>query len=342
VKTRDEIAAFARESLGLPEGLEIDLSPLGQRGSDRTYFRIRWKTDRSAVLVAYDPGRVENSYFADIAAFLSEIGVPVPRVLRHDPTACLMVMEDLGSVDLESLKGAPWEERASLYQKTLASVHKLHALPADEFSARRVRLMDPFGPDLYKWERDYFRDHFVQGLCGLVIDPGPGKELEKELAGLAARIDSSRPCLVHRDLQSQNVMVRDNEPFLIDFQGMRFGSLFYDLGSLLCDPYVEFPKGEEEELLSFYYNLSERPEGWTEFRSRFWEASVQRLMQALGAYGFLGLKRGLKGFLDHVPAALRKLGGASARAATLPRLSDLLEMCEAASRPFPGEKAGKP
>jgi aminoglycoside/choline kinase family phosphotransferase len=342
MKTRDEMAAFARESLSLPEGLEIDLSPLGNRGSDRTYFRIRWRQERSAILVAYDPGRVENGYFANIAAFLSEIGVPVPRVFRHDPIGCLMVMEDLGSIDLESLKSAPWEERAPLYQKTLASVHKLHALRADEFPSVRVRLMDPFGPDLYKWERDYFRDHFVQGVCGLAIDPSFGMELEKELGGLAARIDSSRPCLVHRDLQSQNVMVRDGEPFLIDFQGMRFGSLFYDLGSLLCDPYVEFPNGGEEGLLPFYYNLSKRQEGWAEFQSRFWEASVQRLMQALGAYGFLGLKRGLTGFLDHVPTALRKLRGASAHAATLPRLSDLLARCEAALRVVPGEQTGKP
>jgi len=118
-----EMAAFARESLSLPEGLEIDLSTLGQRGSDRAYFRIRWKEERSAILVAYDPGRKENRYFADIAAFLSEIGVPVPRVFRHDPIGCLMVMEDLGSIDLESLKRAPWEERAPLYRKTLAAVH---------------------------------------------------------------------------------------------------------------------------------------------------------------------------------------------------------------------------
>ena len=171
MRTPEEMSAFARKSLGLPEGLAIDLSPLGTRGSDRTYFRIRWNEGRSAVLVAYDPGRVENCYFADIAAFLSEIGVPVPQVFRHDPIGCLMVMEDLGSIDLESLKDAPWEERAPLYQKTLASVRKLHALPADEFPFQRVRLMDPFGPDLYKWERDYFRDHFVKDVCGIMLDP---------------------------------------------------------------------------------------------------------------------------------------------------------------------------
>ena len=118
--------------------------------------------------------------------------------------------------------------------------------------------MDAFGPDLYRWERDYFKEHFVEGLCGLSIDPSFAIALEGELAGLAARIDASRHCLVHRDLQSQNVMIRDGEPYLIDFQGMRFGSLFYDLGSLLCDPYVEFSKDEEEGLLSFYYGLSKR------------------------------------------------------------------------------------
>ena len=337
----DEMAAFARESLGLPEGIEIDLSPLGKRGSDRTYFRLRWDEGRTAILVAYDPARTENQYFADIAAFLSRIGVPVPQVFRHDPAACLMVMEDLGSIDLESYKGAPWEERAPLYQKTLVAVHRLHTVPADEFPSSRVRLMDPFGPDLYRWERDYFRENFVEELCGLAIDPSSGEDLEKELASLAGRIDASRPGLVHRDLQSQNVMVRDGEPFLIDFQGMRFGSFFYDLGSLLCDPYVEFPEGAEEELLSFYYDLSNRQEDWAEFRKLFWEASVQRLMQALGAYGFLSLKRGLKGYLDHVPAAVRKLGDAAARAATLPLLSDLVGKCEKASRPVVGAPGGK-
>jgi len=336
------MAAFGRESMGLPEGMEIDFSPLGKRGSDRTYFRIRWDGGRSAILVAYDPVRVENQYFADIAAFLSDIDVPVPRVFRHDPAACLMVMEDLGSLDLESFKDAAWEERAPLYRKTLASVHRLHTVPADEFPYNRVRLMDPFGPDLYRWERDYFREHFVEGLCGIAIDPSLGEDLEKELASLAGRIDSSGHCLVHRDLQSQNVMVRGGEPFLIDFQGMRFGSLFYDLGSLLCDPYVEFPEGAVEELLSFYYDLSKRQSDWAEFRGRFWEASVQRLMQALGAYGFLGLKRGLKGYLDHVPAALRKLRAAAALAGTLPRLSDLVARCEEASRVVPGRPAGKP
>jgi aminoglycoside/choline kinase family phosphotransferase len=123
-------------------------------------------------------------------------------------------------------------------------------------------------------------------------------------------------------------MIRDGEPFFIDFQGMRFGSPFYDLGSLLCDPYVNFSDKERDELLSFYYGLTKWDLDWTTFQSAFWEASAQRLMQALGAYGFLGLKKGMKTFLDHIPVGLRHLDFATAKTASLPRLKELAEECQ--------------
>ncbi len=188
--------------------------------------------------------------------------------------------------------------------------------------------MDGFGPDLYRWERNYFRDHFVRDLCGIELEPSFERELEAELAGLAGRLAGTVHCLVHRDLQSQNVMIRDGKPFLIDFQGMRFGSPFYDLGSLLCDPYVEFSRSEQEDLLFFYYGLWKWDLDSVTFENSFWEASAQRLMQALGAYGFLGLKKGLKAFLEHIPAGLRNLHRAASQVAALPRLQDLSANCQ--------------
>ena len=116
--------------------------------------------------------------------------------------------------------------------------------------------MEGFGPDLYRWERDYFRDHFVRNICGIELDPRPARQLEEELSGLAERLAGTRTCLIHRDLQSQNVMIRDKAPFLIDFQGMRTGNAFYDLASLLCDPYATFSDDERYDLLSYYYGLS--------------------------------------------------------------------------------------
>jgi aminoglycoside/choline kinase family phosphotransferase len=123
-------------------------------------------------------------------------------------------------------------------------------------------------------------------------------------------------------------MIRDGESFLIDFQGMRFGSPFYDLGSLLCDPYVNFSPSERNELLSFTYSLSSWSLDWTTFQSVFWEASAQRLMQALGAYGFLGLKKGLKAFLDPIPSGLRNLQLAVSQVPSLSRLQELSLECQ--------------
>ena len=319
---------FAREALGLPETIPIEISPFGRRGSDRKFFRLKWNQRDSAILVQYDPKRVENRYYAGIATFLREIGVPVPRIISHDPARCLIVIEDLGDMDLWSLRNDSWETRQPLYQKTLVILNRLHSFPEKEFPLTRVRLMEGFDLDLYRWEQDYFMDHFIRDVCKIDLKPSFKHELELELSKLAERLDRTKRCLVHRDFQSQNVMIHNGEPFLIDFQGMRFGSPFYDLGSLLYDPYVEFSDRERDELLSFYCKLAQWDLEWVAFQQTFREASAQRLMQALGAYGHLGIQKGLKAFLEHIPGGLRNLYGATSQAGSLPRLQELSMICQ--------------
>ena len=330
----DDMLDFAREALGLSKSATVKLLPLQGRGSDRTYYRLRWNEADSAILVHYDPKRIENKYYADIAEFLYDARIPVPRLIRHDPGRCSIAMEDLGDKDLWSFRRAGWETRQILYRKTLAAIHTLHSFPEKDFPINRVRLMESFGPDLYRWERDYFRDHFVKDVCRISLEPSFERELEAELSALAERLSGTKRSLVHRDLQSQNVMILGGEIYLIDFQGMRFGTLFYDLGSLLCDPYVEFSDVERNELLSYYYGLSNQDLDWATFRNCFWEASAQRLMQALGAYGFLGLNKGLEPFLEHIPSGLRKLKLATTHVASLARLRELCQECEGAIERF--------
>lgn len=321
---------FARAALGLSGSIPVEFSPLERRGSDRTFFRLKWNHKDSAILIHYDTKRVENNYYADIAIFLREIGVSVPRLIRNDPTGSLIIVEDLGDTDLYLLRESSWETRRPLYEKTLSMVHRLHSFPEKDFPSDRVKIMEGFGLDLYRWEQDYFRNHFVRDVCGVQLEPSCEKELEAELFSLAERLERAKRSLVHRDLQSQNVIIHDGEPFLIDFQGMRFGSPFYDLGSLLFDPYVSFSNSERDELLHFYYKLTRWGLDWTSFQTTFREASTQRLMQAIGAYGFLGLKKGLKAYLEYIPAGLRNLHYAASSLGFLPRLRELSSACQRA------------
>jgi len=323
----EELIDFAQASLGLPGLTLLELVPLPVRGSDRSFFRITWNDGASAILVRYDPVRVENAYYADIAVFIRSINVPAPAIFGHDPVRCLMVMEDMGNIDLWSFRTSPWDVRRALYCKTLEAAHRLHAFSIKDFPSEKVRLMDGFDTALYRWERDYFREHFVGGVCGIVPEPSLAKGLEDELAALAESLGGTESCLVHRDLQSQNVMIREGEVFLIDFQGMRFGSRFYDLGSLLNDPYAAFSEEELLDLLGFYYGLSKKDIKWPLFVECFWKASAQRLMQALGAYGFLGRTKGLRSFLDHIPSGISNLHRSVTRVSSLPLLRELTEKC---------------
>jgi aminoglycoside/choline kinase family phosphotransferase len=104
----------------------------------------------SAILIHYDPRRIENTYYADIATFLRDIGVPVPRLIRHDPDRCLIIMEDLGDTDLWSLRETPWETRQALYHRTIFAMHRLHCFPEKDFPSSRVKLMESFDMDLYR------------------------------------------------------------------------------------------------------------------------------------------------------------------------------------------------
>lgn len=326
----DHVMAFARRTTGVDASAPATVTALDARGSDRTFYRFSWGEDRSVIVIDYDPGRTENRYYADIARYLRTMRVPVPDVTGHDPESHLLVMEDLGSKDLHAFAGEDWPTRRVLYQKTLAAAKRLHAIPEKDFPSGSVKLMDGFGPELYLFEQNYFLDHFVRGHCSVVLEPAFESRLMSDLSRLSDDLCSLQPCLIHRDLQSQNVMIRDSEPYFIDFQGMRFGNPFYDLGSLLCDPYVSLTPEEREELLSFYYVLSSREMDWDAFQASFWSASAERLMQALGAYGFLGTTKGLTGFFEHVPAGLRNLSTAASHVPWLSTLRELTAECSLA------------
>ncbi|MGV8079393.1 MAG: aminoglycoside phosphotransferase family protein [Syntrophales bacterium] len=325
-----EAASWLREVLSLKADETVELTLLAGGGSDRSFHRVARAGGSSAVLMQYGPEGRENAIFTATARFLRGIGVPVPQIIAEDLKQGFVLLEDAGDADLWSFRDAPWEFRRGLYGKALEAVHRLHGYPRPEEAAGELGLMASFGPDLYRWEREYFLESFVSAVCGIRPAGREREALEEELSALAERMLAVPPCLVHRDFQSQNVMILRGEPVLIDFQGMRLGNPLYDLGSLLYDPYVPLTEDERMEMLFWYAGLGGLPEIAGDDASRFREASVQRLLQAMGAYGFLGLRKGKREFLNHIPRGFLNLADAARRHGGLPRLEDLLTRCREA------------
>lgn len=325
--TKDEfmqkqIKIFLDDYLGTKN---YELVRLTKGGSDRSFFRVSLQHETSFVFMRYGDEVAENAYWADINSFMSSLDITVPRIIARNDREHFILMEDLGDTDLCSQRFALWEKRRDYYLSALTQIYRLHSFDLKSFSPN-LQLSESYGPRLYKWEHDYFLENLVFAVCKIKLSAAESAKLNKELAALSKRLQKIEQSLIHRDFQSQNIMIKNDKPVMIDFQGMRIGNLFYDLGSLICDPYVTFSDEERKDLMDFYYNLISSSYSHNEFVSNFWEAAAQRLMQALGAYGFLGLKKGKKDFLGHIGNGLKNLEAAS-KAAQLTILEELAHKC---------------
>ncbi|MFH0953197.1 MAG: sugar phosphate nucleotidyltransferase [Verrucomicrobiota bacterium] len=321
----DAQEAAALETCGWPME-HLTACPLGARGSARTFTRIR-RGLRSIILMRYSLERAENGLYCAHARFLDRLGLRVPKVLLDRPVDRLALLEDLGATSLEDeVRRRPVQQVRQLYRRVLDQVLLLHGAGAR--AARRsprrspgrslgskLPLMPPFSADLYRWERDFFARQFLE--LHLHRPAGEIRGIRRDLACVAARLLRARPVLIHRDLQSSNILLPGGRPAFVDFQGMRMGAAAYDLASLLCDPYAGLAPHLQEELLEYY---AARADDGAAARRLFWWAAIERLAQALGAYARLSRLPGMQSFRRHMPTALATLRRALGRVPGLPCL----------------------
>lgn len=296
-------------------GESFEVKPLEKGGSERRFYRIQAGPSHSMIVVKYSGQKEENRHYVAIAQFLAGCGVAVPRIYFHDPAEGLIWMQDLGESDLWASRDEPWSVRRPLYESALQEVCRMHTEASRKVDGSGLRLEREFSDQLYLWEQGYFFENCLRAHFGLDEDAVRRHAALPVFQDIARDLAALPRVLVHRDFQSQNILVRDGAAWLIDFQGMRPGLSQYDLASLLYDPYVTLDDTERQALLSAYKHMARRAGAGIDagFDGVFYRCALQRLMQALGAYGFLGLQKGRADFLAHIPAARRSLREVAAR-----------------------------
>lgn len=308
-------------------------------GSDRRFARLV-HGERRVVLMRTTPADPEYDRFLAIASFLYARGLGAPLVLAHDPASRSVLLEDLGDATLERLVTREPHRAGDLYGRVLDRLADLQTFGAAARALCPSAWERTFDRAHLRWETDYFRERYLVGHRGLAA--AELAALDAEFAALADACLAQPRTLVHRDFQSQNILFKDGVVRLVDVQGMRWGPVGYDIASLVHDPYVDLPWLVREDLLaSFPERLAAR--GGPRFSPAEWRAvttsaALQRLMQALGAYGFLGHVKGRTAFLAHIPAAeatlrrllglARDLAGPPPAPPHLPRLAALLGVAE--------------
>lgn len=280
---------------------ELPGGAIAKGGSSRRFARAEGPGGARGILCLDDGLKAENRSYGPLARLLRDrLGLNAPAVLAETSGGAL-VLEDLGPTDLLSLTrepAYPWAAAAD----AVGQAARLHRDGLAAAEAAGIALQPPFDDALYRWEREYFAEHV---LAGRRLDRG----VADEMGSLARELLAQPAAAVHRDFQSQNILVRDGRAWLIDFQGMRAGCALYDFASLAFDPYVT---RADAQLWRFEIEDEAREaSGWKGSRDEWSHllhvAGAQRLLQACGAYANLGLRQGRADFLAHLPQGLANL-----------------------------------
>jgi len=287
-------------------GAGFSLQRITGHGSNRRFWRLRQRSWSTVAMIS-PPTDNEFERFLAVGRFLAAHDLGPPRLLAVDEPARTVLMEDLGHDSLQAVAMAPGTSLAALqtlYEQVVDRLLALQAVTPKAQAECPLAVDRTLDLDQLRWETTYFRERFLEGHLGLAAETlAP---LKAEFTALALAVARAPLVLLHRDFQAQNILLQHKQVRLVDFQGLRLGPLTYDLASLVWDPYVDLPAALRQDLVSrFAAGCAEVPADV--IRAMTVTAGLQRVMQALGAYGFLGRVKGKAEFLAHIPAGVDRL-----------------------------------
>jgi aminoglycoside/choline kinase family phosphotransferase/dTDP-glucose pyrophosphorylase len=301
---------------------DITITPLAGDGSDRKWFRLAHGdttyvvADHGIDALSMDqppPSPREIDAFIHIGTHLHKRQLPVPKILGHDLFSGLVILEDLGDVHLQKLILDSNDPEEILKWYTAAcdliinfSIHGNHG-----FDIQWTYQTTGYSRELIlENECRYFVDAFLRGYLNLNID---FESLLPQFNFIAGQcLDNALSGLMHRDMQSRNIMVTQDRLRIIDFQSARRGPMQYDVASLLIDPYVHLDTAVKKKLLDHCAKAVNQRTGFDEnqFKKGYYYCALTRNFQILGAFSHLSRNRGKTWFEPFIRPALETLAAA--------------------------------
>ena len=309
---RQQIVSLYRQFYGYdPASVE----PIAGSAGNRIYLRL-YDAQGNSVIGAGCADTKELTAFCALDNSMLAQGIRVPHLLTVQGTCYLQ--EDLGKVSLYNLiekcqKAGEWDEA------TTSVLHQvMRDLPYIQFNALRdfdlslcVREQQ-FGLQNIRWDLNYFKYCFLKG-TGVEIDEmklqAEFDALEGHLMAITQEQPSSMPTFLYRDFQSRNILVREGNPYYIDFQAGHVGPLYYDVVSFLWQSRANYPASLRLSLIDTYFAELSRfvPMTREQFDRNIRQFVFFRLLQVLGAYGFRGIFERKAAFLSPIQQTLQMI-----------------------------------
>jgi len=259
-----------------------------QSGSNREFIILK----RNVILI--DPDFNNLQKYINILSFLKKNNINVPKIKKKYNN--FIILQNLGSKSLFNIHLKLRENRKNLnkikfkYELTLKEISKLYKIDIKKKykELKKIGISD-FNLKVLKWEWQYFIENYAinyKGLNNFKIHKL--YLLSEKIINTCYNIIKTYPTLIHRDLQSTNIIFYKNKPYLIDTQGIMISNFLYDLASLLEDPYIKLPYRFKLELLNYFFEINHFLKNYSKYYKYF---KIQRLVQVLGAFSYLSIHK---------------------------------------------------
>ncbi len=303
----NELEILFRQQTG-EEPLEV--KELSAAGSNRKYYRLT--NEKTSLIGVAGTSYDENKAFIQIAKHLYSKEIPVPQFLCQSVDGMFYLQEDLGDTLLFDYisggrkTGVFSESEKEMLRKTIRKFSSVQIKGAENFDFSVCYPQSEFNERSILWDLNYFKYCFLKP-SGLDFQENLLEDSFNTLAKIL--LDTKTTAFLYRDFQSRNVMIKNDEPYFIDFQGGRKGPLQYDIASFLWQAKANFKNDLREELLQIYLEGLKELISFdeSEFRNQLKHFVLFRTLQVLGAYGFRGYFEKKPHFLQSIPFAIENL-----------------------------------
>lgn len=281
-------------------------------GSNRSYFRLHGGGTSLMGVTGTDVK--ENNAFITLAAHFRSQGLPVPEVLAVSEDGISYLQEDLGDLLLADLVAAAHKnggieeggQLEALLCRTTGLLPKIQFEGASGLDFSVCYPQPSFDRRMVMFDLNYFKYCFLKpsGIEFNEID------LQDDFERFADELlKDEGETFLYRDFNARNVMIKDGEPYFIDFQGGRRGPIYYDVASFIWQARARYPQWLKEKMLGSYLDsLASYVEVDRDaFKERLKMFRLFRTLQVLGAYGFRGLVEQKAQFVVSIPQALADL-----------------------------------
>lgn len=285
------------------------IEPLPGAGSNRKYFRLKGK---ESLIGVYGTSTEENRAFIYMTRHFSQKGLPVPRILAEAADQSAYLQDDLGDISLFQFikqgreSGNFSDEETNILKQTIRLLPQIQFEGNKEMNFSYCYPLATFNHRSVLWDLNYFKYCFLKA-TGLEFQENLLEDDFERMADTLLQIEPQ--VFMYRDFQSRNIMIREEKPYFIDFQGGRKGPFYYDVASFLWQAKANYPDSLRQELLDEYldalrpYHAIDKEQFLTTLR----HFVLFRTLQVLGAYGFRGYFEKKAHFIQSVPYAIENL-----------------------------------